>query len=177
MQKQTRMMVLSAFFLALAFVLPYLTGQVPLFGKMLLPMHLPVLLCGYFCGGPWGALVGFIAPLARSLVLGMPPIFPEATSMAFELATYGFVSGLLYEKSQKQLKDIFLSLIAAMVAGRVVWGIVRVAITFMTPNTFTFTMFIAGALTKAIPGIILQLILVPVIVVAVNRAGRRTSQT
>ena len=49
---------------------------------MLLPMHLPTLLCGFLCGGPWGAAVGFLAPLMRSAILGMPPPFPTAVAMA-----------------------------------------------------------------------------------------------
>ena len=78
-------------FLALAYVMPFLTGQIPQVGSMLCPMHIPVLLCGFFCGAPWGLAVGFVAPLLRSFTLGMPPMFPTAFCMAFELAAYGFV--------------------------------------------------------------------------------------
>ena len=88
----TRGIVLAALFLALAFVLPMITGHVPQVGNMLCPMHFPILLCGFVLGGPWGLAVGFVAPLLRSVLFGMPPMFPVAISMAFELATYGFVS-------------------------------------------------------------------------------------
>ena len=74
-------LVLGALFLALALVLPFLTGQIPEIGSMLCPMHLPVLICGFVCGWPWGLAVGFIAPLLRSLTLGMPPLFPTAICM------------------------------------------------------------------------------------------------
>ena len=80
-------MVLAAMFLALAYVMPFLTGQIPEIGAMLCPLHIPVLLCGFICGWPWGLLVGFIAQLFLSVTLGMPPLFPTAICMAFELAT------------------------------------------------------------------------------------------
>ena len=84
-------MIQAALFLALAYVMPFLTGQIPEIGSMLCPLHIPVLLCGFICGAPWGLAVGFIAPLLRSLILGMPPFFPKAVCMAFELAAYGFI--------------------------------------------------------------------------------------
>ena len=98
MKKQNNLvnLALASMFLALAFVMPFLTGQIPQIGSKLCPMHIPVILCGYVCGAPWGLAVGFIAPLLRSLILGMPsPIFPRAVAMAFELAVYGLVAGQL----------------------------------------------------------------------------------
>lgn len=91
-RNEIKKLTLSAMFLALAYVMPFLTGQIPQIGSMLCPMHIPVLLCGFFCGGPWGLVVGFMAPLLRSFVLGMPPLFPTAFCMSFELAAYGYVS-------------------------------------------------------------------------------------
>lgn len=85
-------LVLSALFLAIGFVLPFLTGQIPEVGSMLLPLHLPALICGFVCGWPWGLLVGFVLPIARSLLLGMPPLVPTALAMAFEMAGYGAVA-------------------------------------------------------------------------------------
>ena len=120
-----RQLVLAALFLALAFVLPLLTGQVPKVGNMLCPMHFPVLLCGFVLGGPWGLAVGFAAPLLRSVLFGMPPMFPVAISMAFELATYGLVSGLLRHRAKHNLPALYAVLLAAMVSGRIIWGIVR----------------------------------------------------
>ena len=112
----TRGIVLAALFLALAFVLPMITGHVPQVGNMLCPMHFPILLCGFVLGGPWGLAVGFIAPLLRSVLFGMPPMFPVAISMAFELATYGFVSGVVYRRVQHTLPMMFATLLSAMVA-------------------------------------------------------------
>ena len=106
-----RQLVLAALFLALAFVLPLLTGQVPKVGNMLCPMHFPVLLCGFVLGGPWGLAVGFAAPLLRSVLFGMPPMFPVAISMAFELATYGLVSGLLWRRAKHSLPALYAVLL------------------------------------------------------------------
>lgn len=163
-------MVVAALMLALAYLLPNFTGNIPQIGSMLLPMHLPVLLCGFLCGGPWGAAVGFVAPLLRSALVGMPPMFPTAVSMAFELAAYGFVSGFLYRRLPKNLGGIYASLIGAMLCGRVVWGVVRALLTLAGNNSFTFSAFLAGAFTTAIPGIVLQLVAIPVVVVALQKA-------
>ena len=171
----TKNMVLAALMLALAYILPNFTGNIPQFGSMLLPMHLPVLLCGFLCGGPWGAAVGFIAPLMRSAILGMPPPFPTAVSMAFELAAYGFMSGFLYRRLPKTLGGIYSSLIGAMLCGRVVWGAVM-SVLLLKGEGFTFAAFVAGAFTNAIPGIILQLVAIPVIVLALQKA-KLVSQT
>ncbi len=168
---QVRRMTYSALCLALALVLPFLTGQIPQIGSALCPMHIPVLLCGFLCGWPWGLAVGFIAPLLRSVIFGMPVMIPGAVAMAFELATYGAVAGFLYRKFPKKLPGIYVSLLIAMIAGRVVWGIARLILAGIVGNGFTFTMFISGAITTAIPGIIAQLVLIPAIVYAMGRAG------
>ena len=107
-----RNIVLAALFLALAFVLPMITGHVPQIGNMLCPMHFPVLLAGFVLGGPWGLVLGFIAPLLRSVLFGMPPLYPIAISMAFELATYGAVSGWMYKKVQHTLPMMYAALAA-----------------------------------------------------------------
>ena len=164
-------LTLSAFFLALALVMPFLTGQIPQLGNMLLPMHLPVLLCGFICGWPWGLAVGFIAPLLRSLLFGMPPMMPTALAMAFELAAYGAFSGLLYHLLGKKPAKVLLALIGALLLGRVVWGLVSFLLySLLMQNLFTLPMFLAGALINAWPGIIAQLVLVPLIVLALQRA-------
>jgi len=154
--------------LALCLVLPFLTGQIPQIGSALCPMHLPVLLCGFLCGPWWALLVGATAPLLRHLLFSMPPLL-TAIAMSFELAAYGAVSGLLYRKLPKNGAGIYISLITAMVIGRILWGIVRVAMTGVSGEAFTWAMFLAGAFTTAIPGIVLQLMLIPALVVAFRR--------
>lgn len=167
--KNVSKMVLSAMFLALAMVLPFLTGQIPEIGSMLCPMHIPVILCGYFCGWKWGLAVGFIAPLLRSVWLGMPPMFPTALCMAFELGVYGCIAGALYRALPKNLFGIYVSLITAMIAGRLVWGLARFLCTGLDVSQFGLSAFWAGAVVNAIPGIILQLILIPLIVKAFDK--------
>lgn len=161
---KTLKMILSALFLALAYVMPFLTGQIPEVGSMLCPMHIPVLLCGFICGPVWGATVGIAAPLFRSLTLGMPPLFPTALCMAFELAAYGAVSGLAHKFLPRKKPFIYCSLIIAMVVGRIIWGAAMFICLGLSGGSFTFAAFIAGAITNAIPGIIVQIILIPIIV-------------
>jgi len=163
-------MVLSGMFIALAMVLPFLTGQIPQIGKALCPMHIPVILCGYFCGPFYGLVVGFISPLLRSVLFGMPAMIPGGVSMAFELATYGFVSGYLYKAFPKKKVYVYVSLIIAMLAGRAVWGVVRVILFGLGKSDFGWKAFMAGAFVNAIPGIILQLILIPVLVITLKKA-------
>lgn len=157
-------LVLAALFLALAYVMPFFTGQIPEIGAMLCPLHIPVLLCGFLCGPACGAAVGFIAPLFRSLTLGMPPLFPTAVCMAFELAVYGAVSGLLHSRLPRKKIYIYVSLLSAMVIGRVVWGAAMLICMGIKGGTFTFAAFFAGAVANALPGIIVQIILIPIIV-------------
>lgn len=166
----TQKLVLSALFLALSFVLPMVTGHVPQIGNMLCPMHFPVLLCGFVCGAPYGLAVGFIAPLLRSVTLGMPPLFPTAIAMAFELAVYGAVSGWLYRRVKHTVPMMYAVLIAAMVAGRLVWGAVRFVLAGLTASSFPFSAFLSGAVFTAVPGIIAQLVLIPLILVALQKA-------
>ena len=166
--KDTRKLTLSAMFMALAFVMPFLTVQIPQIGSMLCPMHIPVLLCGFFCGAPWGLLVGLVTPLLRSAILGMPQMFPMATAMAFELAAYGFVAGWLHQKLQKRTRYVYVALLGAMVIGRLVWGAVMFAFMGFDATKFGLSAFLAGAVINAIPGIILQLVLVPVLVISLK---------
>lgn len=163
-------LTLSAMFLALAFVLPFLTGQIQQIGSMLCPMHIPVLLCGFFCGAPWGIGVGIIAPLLRSITLGMPLIFPTAFCMAFELGTYGFIAGLLYNKLPKRKIYVYISLINAMIIGRLVWGLVMFGCMGFDTSKFGLSAFLAGAVLNAIPGIIIQIIFIPIVVIALEKA-------
>ena len=169
-RNQILKMVFAAMFLALSYVMPFLTGQIPEIGSMLCPMHLPVLLCGFICGWPWGLAVGFVAPLLRSLTLGMPPLFPTAFCMAFELAAYGLVSGLMHKLLPRKKPYIYCSLIIAMVVGRLVWGAAMFVCMGINGGSFTFATFIAGAITNAIPGIIVQLVLIPVLVMVLENS-------
>lgn len=166
-----RRMVWAAVCLALCMVLPFLTGQLPQIGSAISPMHIPVLLAGFICGPWWAMAVGAVAPLLRFALFGMPPIFPTGVAMCFELAAYGLVSGALYARLPKKTSNIYVSLIAAMLLGRVVWGIVRVVLSGVSGEPFTWAAFMAGAFLNAIPGIIIHILLIPIIVLALKKAN------
>ena len=164
-----RHLVYAAVCLALCMLLPFLTGQIPQIGSALSPMHIPVLLAGFLCGPWWAMAVGFVAPMLRHVWLGMPPLI-TAIAMSFELAAYGLFSGLLYRLLPKKTVNIYVSLIGAMILGRIVWGIAMVVISGVTGSAFTWSAFMAGALLNAVPGIILHIVLIPILVMALKRA-------
>ncbi len=170
-------LVIAAVCLALCWVLPFLTGQIPEIGAMLSPMHLPVFLCGFLAGPALGAAVGFIAPLSRSLLFGMPPIL-AAAAMAVEMAAYGAISGALYRvlarplggSGGKKLARIYISLVAAQLIGRLFWGAARVVVLGLGDLPFSWSIFITTGFVEAIPGLIVQWVLVPIVVLALERA-------
>ncbi len=170
MMKTIHKITYSALFMALGLVLPFLTGQMQQFGNMLLPMHLPVFLCGLICGWKYGLLVGFVLPVFRSALFSMPVMYPMAIGMAFELGTYGFVAGFLYGKRPwRCLKSLYISLVSAMVLGRIVWGIAQLLLLGISGKVFTWQLFLAGVITNAVPGIILQLILIPALMLSLHQ--------
>ena len=162
---------LSGMFLALAYVMPFLTGQIPEIGKMLCPMHIPVLLCGFICGSPYGFVVGAIAPVLRSLTLSMPPIL-TAVIMSVELAVYGFMAGLLYNSLPKKKINIYVSLICAMVVGRISEGIASFFVYRMGFDVKPFSLEVVwtGTVVNAIPGIIVQIVLIPIVVMLLEKS-------
>ena len=170
--KRTNVLSLTcaAICLALCMVLPFLTGQIKEIGNMLSPMHIPVLLCGFIAGPLWAVAIGLIAPVLRFMLFGMPPLFPTGAAMCLELAVYGLTSGALYMRLPRKTSSIYVSLLTAMLLGRIAWGAVRVLFAGLSGSAFTWAAFMAGAFTSAIPGIILHIALIPVIVLALERA-------
>ncbi len=170
----TKRVVLSAMFIAVGIVLPFFTGQIQYIGNMLLPMHIPVFLCGLICSWQYGAAVGCILPLLRSMLFSMPALYPNAVAMAFELAAYGLITGLLYAQfKNKNLRAVYLSILPAMLGGRLVWGVAQTLLLGPGENGFTFATFMAGGFANAVPGIILQLILLPSVILLVKKAHIR----
>ena len=163
----------SSICIALGIILPFLTGQIPEIGSMLLPMHIPVLICGFICGWKYGLLVGLITPLLRSVSFGMPPIYPTAIAMSFELAAYGFISGLLFKIVNKKLNfilSVYSTLILALIIGRIVWGFVRFGIGMIDKtNIFSFELFLSGAVISCWPGIIIQLFIIPILLLTLKK--------
>lgn len=169
---QLKKLVLSALFTAVGLVLPFLTGQLPQIGKMLLPMHIPVMLCGLICGPFFGFAVGFLTPLIRTALFGMPVLFPTAVAMAFELAVYGAVSGVLYRNRRIfSAIAVYRAIILAMLSGRIVWGIVMCVLLGVGSGGFTLGAFFSTAFATALPGIALQLILIPGVMLLLDKKG------
>jgi hypothetical protein len=141
-------------------------------------MHIPVLLCGFLCGGLYGVVIGAAAPLLSSFLFGMPPLYPTGVAMVFELAAYGCIAGILFKllikrigkTSGLKIVTVYITLIISMLCGRVVWGIAQLLMTTFTQDAFTFAAFIAGAFTGAVPAIITHIIAIPIIVVALMQA-------
>ncbi len=171
MNTKLKKLVISSFMLAATLYLPFLTGQIPQIGSVLSPMHIPVLLCGFICGAPYAAVVGLIAPTLRFLLFGMPPIFPTGLAMTFELAAYGFAAGILYKALSKKSINIYTSLIGAMIIGRITWGAAMYVIAMVSEVQFGLSIFVASAFINAIPGIILHIVLIPTLVMGLERAG------
>ncbi len=163
-------LALSAMFLALGIVLPFLTGQVPQIGSMLLPMHIPIFLCAFICGWQYGVPIAFILPLLRSAMFSVPNLYPEAISIAFEMAAYAFVAGLLYHKSKwRCIRSLYRSLLVAMVVGRVVRGFVQLTLLGLSGAELAFGTFFMGVIVYGIPGVVLQLIIIPAVMVLCHR--------
>lgn len=167
----TRNLVLAGLFIALGIVLPQFIGHIGELGQRLLPMHIPVLLAGFVCSWPYGLVVGFITPILKSVITAMPPMFPGAITMSFELAAYGLMTGLMYKLFPKKDAYVYPALLISMLVGRIVWGIVSLILIGLSGEAFTWQMFIADAFVNAIPGIIIQIIVIPIIVIALKRAG------
>ena len=162
--------VLSGLFLALCFVLPFVTGQIPQVGNLLSPMHIPVFLCAFICGTPYAMLVGFIAPLLRGLTLGFPPFPMTAVPMAFELCAYGLFAGLFYKMLPKKAWSIYVALILAMILGCVVGGVAKAVVMMISGSAYSLEAFFTAYFINAWPGIVLHLVLVPAIILALRKA-------
>lgn len=163
--KAVENIVYTALFISLGIALPFVTAYVPSLGKMLLPMHIPVLLCGVICGTKYGLLCGGVLPIFRSLLLGSPLLYPDAIVMTLELVAYGFAIGILYSHLKlKQPLKIYACLICSMMLGRLVWAVARTVLWGLGGVDFSFKLFISIGFVNAFPGIVLQLLLVPTIV-------------
>ncbi len=168
-------MVVAAMCIAIGLILPFLTGQIHAIGNMLCPMHIPVLIAGFLLGAKYGFIVGFITPLFRSILFGMPVMYPGALAMAFELATYGIVAAVMHDIFRKALYGkirgknkhyavLYISLIIAMISGRIVYGIVRFAMLGIVGTEFSISMWLVIEFANSWPGIILQLVIIPPLV-------------
>ena len=168
----TRHLTLSALCLALGLVLPLFFGQNRQLGNMFAPMHLPALLTGFIVPWPYALATGFIMPLTRTLFFGMPPLVPTAIAMAFELGAYALVTALAYNHFPKRPPYLYLSLAIAMVIGRIAWALARYCLFLIIGgNPFTLAIFWTEGFAVALPGICVQLLLIPFIVLSLKKAG------
>ena len=165
----TKRLILAGLCVALGIVLPVAFHSVANAGSIFLPMHIPVLLCGLICGWPYGLACGVLTPLLSSLITGMPPM-AFLPSMLCELAVYGFVSGLLmrYVKTGKLLADLYISLVGAMLLGRLVLGLLN-AVLFRA-GEYSVALWTTSAFVTALPGIVIQLAVIPVLVFALKKS-------
>ncbi len=168
-----RKLTLTAMFLALGMVLPMAFGQIPRIGSMLLPMHIPVFLCAFICGWPYGVTVAILLPLIRSLLFSRPALYPDAVAIACEMATYALVAGVIYARAKcRNTGMVYLSLAVAMVAGRVVRTVVQLALLNLSDIPFSYSAFFMGTLVAGIPGVILQLLIIPAVMLLFRRMHR-----
>lgn len=167
---KTKSLVYSALFIALGLVIPMIFHQFSMGGKVFLPMHLPVLIGGMILGPRYGLFIGFLVPILSSVMTGMPPAYPMLPIMFFELGIYGFVSGLLYRYLHM---NIFIALILSMIAGRVAAGIVVFLLSqFFSFQSPGFFLYIKGAIVTGFPGIVIQIIFVPLVVKLLEKGLR-----
>ncbi len=173
---KTQKLVLTGIFIAIGLILPMLTGMIPGIGMALLPMHLPIFICAYVCGSKYAGLAGIITPLLKVAIWGVPPLMPIGIAMSLELMVYGVVAGAIFWKMKKTLFAAYVGLIIAMVLGRVTWGIAMFAMLGINGQAFTMDAFLSGVLLTSIPGIVIQLLFVPVLGVTLVNRMKATSK-
>lgn len=160
--------VFTAVCVALCVVLPMAFHSIQNAGNIFLPMHIPVLLCGLMCGWPFGFICGLLGPLLSSLLTSMPPA-AMLPSMMLECGAYGCITGImmLLVHTKKPILDLYISMLTAMTAGRILSGLAKSLI--FSPGTAPFA-WVTTSLVAGIPGIIIQLILIPLVVMSLTKA-------
>ncbi len=135
-------------------------------GPVFAPMHIPVLICGLVCGYRYGGLCGLIVPLLSSLLTGMPVLYPTGLAMMLELCAYGVIGGLLYPRFH-----VYPSLIIAMLGGRLVSGAANAVLLGIAGKPYGLTTFLTASFVTALPGILIQIILIPALILVLERSG------
>jgi thiamine transporter ThiT len=161
--------MITAVCLALCVVLPLAFHSIPNAGSIFCPMHIPVLLCGLLCGWPFGLLCGLAGPLLSSLFTGMPPM-AHLPGMMVELAVYGLITGILMQTvhTKKTYADLYISLVAAMLCGRIIAGIAKALI--FSAGSYSMAVWTATYFITSLPGIVIQLILIPAVFFALEKS-------
>ncbi|SBW08391.1 conserved membrane hypothetical protein [uncultured Eubacteriales bacterium] len=168
-RNRTRFLTFTALCIALGIVLPITLHAVPNAGSIFLPMHIPVLLCGLLCGWPYGLVCGVVTPILSSVLTGMPPA-AFLPGMVAELAIYGLVAGLVLKlvRTKSELLNLYIALVSAMLAGRLAMGVLNALI--FRAGSYSMQLWVAGMFVTALPGIVIQLILLPLVVQSLFKA-------
>ena len=161
---------ICAFCIALCCVLPLAFHALGL-GSAFSPMHIPALLCGLLCGWPYGCLCGIAGPVLSCLISGMPAPL-QLVYFIPELAVYGLVSGLLYARIRtgNRAADLYLALVPAMLAGRIAGGAAQAVLFTATARAWSVGLWAAAYFAGTLPGTAAQLVLIPALVTALERA-------
>ena len=165
---QTKNMIVASMCAALCVVLPMAFHAIPNAGSIFLPMHIPVLICGFICSWSYGLVCGVLGPVLSSLLTSMPPA-AMLPGMACELAVYGLVTGLLFRRvhTRSSTANIYISLIAAMICGRIVSGVLNALI--RRAGSYSMEIWLSAAFTTALPGIAIQLVVIPTLLLALEK--------
>ncbi len=164
-----RRLTMCAACIALCVVLPMAFHAIPNAGQVMLPMHIPVLLCGMLCGAPLGAVCGLLGPFLSHTITGMP-LAPALPAMMAECASYGLIVALMLGKvgTGRVYRDIYIAQSSAMLLGRIVSGIFK-ALT-MKAGQYSFSAWLTASFLTGLPGIAVQLVLLPLLVRSLMRA-------
>lgn len=167
MKLQSKNMVLAGLFLAIGAILPFFFHTFGFgAGAVFLPMHLPVLLCGFVCGAPYGAVIGLVLPYLSILLTGNPPLYPTAIAMSLELCTYGAAAGLIYRRFSE-----IPALILAQLSGRAVSGLCNLILLGFQGKQYLLATFLTGAFVTALPGLIIQWMFCPILLAVLKKGG------
>lgn len=157
---RNKKIVLSGLFIAFGIIVPMIFHTVNLAGSIFLPMHIPVLIAGFLLGPLYGGIVGALTPILSSFMTGMPPLVPVMPIMVFELCAYGIITGFLFSK----IKNTYISLLGAMIGGRLFAVVGAFLISLTIAPQVSPLMFVFGSLAKAIPGMLVQIVFIPILV-------------
>lgn len=161
--------IITAVCIALCYVIPLMFHGIQNAGSIFCPMHIPVFICGLICGWQFGLLCGIAGPALSSALSGMPPV-AILPSMMVELAAYGTAAGLMMKlvRTKSTYADLYISLIVAIVCGRVLAGLAKALI--FARGSYSMSAWIAGSVVTSWPGTVIQLVFIPTIVFALMKS-------
>ena len=161
--------IITAVCIALCYVITLMFHGIQNAGNIFCPMHIPVFICGLICGWQYGLLCGIAGPALSSALSSMPPV-AILPSMMVELAVYGTAAGLMMKlvRTKSTYADLYISLIVAIVCGRVLAGLAKALI--FARGSYSMSAWIAGSVVTSWPGTVIQLVFIPTIVFALMKS-------